>query len=160
MLVAMAGVAITLGVSFSGGGAALSPAAAAVTLTFMCVFVAAFSWSWGPIGWLLPSEICPLDCRQAGQSLFTAVNFAVAFATTQAFFSELCAMRFGVYIFFGFFVLAMGTFVIFFVPETKGVPIEQMHHLWASHKVWGRLAAHERGGAGAPDGGGGEKAVK
>ena len=26
-------------------------------LVVICVFVAGFAWSWGPLGWLVPSEI-------------------------------------------------------------------------------------------------------
>ena len=33
--------------------------------------------SWGPIGWLIPSEVQPLETRSVGQSFATAVNFLV-----------------------------------------------------------------------------------
>ncbi|KAI8473760.1 MAG: hexose transporter [Monoraphidium minutum] len=153
MLLCMAGVAAALGVSTQGGTAPLSPPGAVAMLVLTCLFVGGFAWTWGPIGWLLPSECCPLDCRQAGQSLFTTTNFLVAFATTQAFFSELCAMRFYVYLFFAGFIILQLLFVALLVPETRGVPIEQMGALWEGHRVWGRwLAAARGGGAGGGDG--------
>ena len=33
--------------------------------------------SWGPMGWLIPSEVQPLETRSVGQSFATAVNFLV-----------------------------------------------------------------------------------
>ena len=35
-------------------------------LVVICVFVAGFAWSWGPLGWLVPSEIQTLETRAAG----------------------------------------------------------------------------------------------
>ena len=35
--------------------------------------------SWGPLGWLVPSEIQPLETRSAGFSLTVMVNFLWSF---------------------------------------------------------------------------------
>jgi type IV secretory pathway TrbD component len=157
MLLSLAGVAAVLGTvsrgwaapgagAGAGRPAGLMPAGAAgAVLAFMCLFVAGFSWSWGPLGWLIPSEITPLHIRSCGQSLFTAVNFAVAFAGTQMFGSLLCSMAWGIYLFFGVWVALMIVYAAWFLPETKGVPIEQMQQVWDGHWLWRRVAA-----AGAP----------
>jgi hypothetical protein len=50
-------------------------------------------WSWGPLGWLVPSEIQPLETRSAGQGLTVAVNFLFTFVIGQCFLSMLCAMQ-------------------------------------------------------------------
>jgi hypothetical protein len=49
------------------GGPALPPSAAAASLALMCFFVLGFSWSWGPLGWVIPAEVWPLEARAAGQ---------------------------------------------------------------------------------------------
>ena len=49
------------------GGPALPPRAAAASLALMCFFVLGFSWSWGPLGWVIPAEVWPLEARAAGQ---------------------------------------------------------------------------------------------
>lgn len=36
---------------------------------------AGFAWSWGPLGWLVPSEVQPLETRSAGFSLTVSTNF-------------------------------------------------------------------------------------
>ncbi|KAM1044082.1 hypothetical protein ACFX2J_035072 [Malus domestica] len=42
----------------------------------ICAYVAAFAWSWGPLR-LVPSEICPLEIRSAGQAINVSVNIWV-----------------------------------------------------------------------------------
>jgi hypothetical protein len=44
-------------------------------------------------GWLLPSEIQPLETRSAGQGLTVAVNFLFTFVIGQCFLSMLCAFQ-------------------------------------------------------------------
>ena len=48
-------------------------------------------------------------------------------------------MEFGTYIFFAFWVVCMTMYVIFFLPETKGVPIEEMGILWRKHWFWSKV---------------------
>ncbi|KAJ4951987.1 hypothetical protein NE237_028819 [Protea cynaroides] len=38
-------------------------------LFLICVYVAGFGWSWGPLGWFVPSENFQLEIRSAGQSI-------------------------------------------------------------------------------------------
>ncbi|EEF51592.1 hypothetical protein RCOM_1500990 [Ricinus communis] len=40
-----------------------------IVLILICIYVAGFSWSWGPLGWLVPGEIFPLEIRSAGKVL-------------------------------------------------------------------------------------------
>ncbi|KAL5861236.1 hypothetical protein ACOSQ3_002543 [Xanthoceras sorbifolium] len=53
---------------------------AIVVVLFICIYVIGFSWSWGPLGWLVPSEIFPLEIRLAGQSINISVNMFFTFA--------------------------------------------------------------------------------
>ncbi|RYR05878.1 hypothetical protein Ahy_B06g085705 isoform B [Arachis hypogaea] len=103
---------------------------------FICIYVMGFAWSWGPLGWLVPSEIFPLEVRSAAQSINVSVNMIFTFAIAQVFTSMLCHMKFGLFIFFAFFVLVMSGFIHKFLPETKGVPIEEMSVVWQNHSFW------------------------
>lgn len=35
----------------------------------------------------------------------------------------------------------MGIYTIFLVPETKGVPIEEIEYKFRSHRLWGKVMA-------------------
>ena len=124
-------------------------------LVIILVFVVGFAFSWGPLGWLIPSEVQPIETRAAGVGLSTALNLAMTFAIAQAFLTMLCHLKWGVFVFFGVCIVAMTVFVFLLVPETKGVLLEDMAALWESHPVWRRVLGKEgRGGNGAGDAGG------
>jgi MFS transporter, SP family, sugar:H+ symporter len=130
-------VAIILGVKF-GDDKQLSKGFSISVVLVVCLFVLAFGWSWGPLGWTVPSEIFALETRSSGQSITVAVNLFFTFAIAQAFPALLCAFKFGVFLFFAGWIVVMTVFVYFFVPETKGVPIEEMVLLWRKHWLWKR----------------------
>ncbi|GAB4823413.1 hypothetical protein N2152v2_010459 [Parachlorella kessleri] len=108
-------------------------------LIVICVFVAGFAWSWGPLGWLVPSEIQTLETRAAGMSAAVVANFLFSFVIGQCFLTMLCSMKWGVFIFFAGFVAIMTTFVGLLLPETKGVPMERVHGLFARHWFWRKV---------------------
>ncbi|XP_038890849.1 sugar carrier protein C-like [Benincasa hispida] len=111
---------------------------AGVVVLFICVYVQAFAWSWGPLGWLVPSEIFPLEIRSAAQSVTVSVNMFFTFFIAQIFLTLLCHMKFGLFFFFAFFVALMTLFIYFFLPETKSIPIEDMSCVWRQHWFWSR----------------------
>lgn len=112
---------------------------AIVVVLFICIYVSGFAWSWGPLGWLVPSEIFPLEIRSAAQSINVSVNMFFTFVVAQVFLNMLCHFKFGLFLFFGFFVVVMTAFIFFFVPETKGIPIEEMGQVWKTHWYWSRF---------------------
>ncbi|OMP01485.1 Sugar/inositol transporter [Corchorus olitorius] len=122
---------------FNGEGN-LSKSDANALLFLICAYVAAFAWSWGPLGWLVPSEICPLEIRSAGQAINVSVNMLFTIFISQAFLALLCYMKFGLFFFFAGFVFIMTIFIQFFLPETKNVPIEKMNRVWKAHWFWGK----------------------
>ncbi|EFN50679.1 hypothetical protein CHLNCDRAFT_28837, partial [Chlorella variabilis] len=59
-----------------------------------------FAYSWGPLTWLVPSEIQTLETRSAGFSLSVSMNFLFSFVLGQCFLTMLCSMEYGVFLFF------------------------------------------------------------
>ncbi|KAL0407332.1 UNVERIFIED_CONTAM: Sugar carrier protein C [Sesamum latifolium] len=141
MLICQVVVAICIGVKFgvNGDPGELPRWYAIVVVLFICIYVAGFAWSWGPLGWLVPSEIFPLEIRSAAQSLNVSVNMIFTFAVAQVFMTMLCHLKFGLFLFFGFFVVVMTVFIYFFLPETKNIPIEEMVIVWKEHWFWSRF---------------------
>ncbi|XP_022867067.1 sugar carrier protein A-like isoform X1 [Olea europaea var. sylvestris] len=138
MVVCQVIVAIILGLKFRSDEG-LSNSFSILVVVIICLFVAAFGWSWGPLGWTVPSEIFPLETRSAGQSITVAVNLFFTFVIGQSFLTLLCAFKFGIFLFFAGWITIMTIFVYLFLPETKGVPIEEMIFLWEKHWFWKKI---------------------
>lgn len=142
MIVCQVTAAIILGLKFDNDKE-LSKGYSITVVTMFCLFVAAFGWSWGPLGWTVPSEIFPLETRSVGQSVTVAVNLFFTFVVAQSFLSMLCAFKFGIFLFFAGWIVIMTTFVYVFLPETKGVPLEEMVFLWRKHWFWKKIVVSE-----------------
>ncbi|KAL3830632.1 hypothetical protein ACJIZ3_019434 [Penstemon smallii] len=140
-----ASIASVFGVSGQG---TFNKAFGNVALSFICIYVAAFAWSWGPLGWLVPSEIHPMETRSAGQSINVSINMFFTFIIGQLFLSMLCHMKFGLFFFFAGWVFIMTVFVYMFVPETKNMPIEEMNKVWKAHWFWGKYIPEDAVGLG------------
>ncbi|KAF8391429.1 hypothetical protein HHK36_023734 [Tetracentron sinense] len=145
MLICQIIITILIGIKFGVSGVAgeISKGYAFVVVFFICLYVAGFAWSWGPLGWLVPSEIFPLEIRSAAQSINVSVNMLFTFAVAQIFLAMLCHLKFGLFIFFACFVVAMTVFVYYLLPETKNVPIEEMSNVWKQHWYWGKFIPDE-----------------
>lgn len=109
-------------------------------VVLVCVYVMGFAWSWGPLGWLIPSEIFPLETRTAGFAFAVSTNMLFTFIIAQAFLSMLCHMQAGIFFFFAAWIVVMGVFALFLLPETKGVPVDSMvDRVWKRHWFWKRF---------------------
>ncbi|KAI3498856.1 hypothetical protein L1887_34642 [Cichorium endivia] len=140
MLICQVAVAIFIGIKFGidGNPGDLPKWYALVVVLFICIYVAGFAWSWGPLGWLVPSEIFPLEIRSAAQSVTVSMNMILTFIVAQVFLTMLCHLKFGLFLFFAFWVVVMTAFIYVFLPETKNIPIEEMVVVWKNHWFWSR----------------------
>ncbi|RYY91061.1 MAG: D-xylose transporter XylE, partial [Chitinophagaceae bacterium] len=100
-------------------------------------FMASFSISWGPVVWVLLSEIFPNSVRSLALSIAVFIQWAANFAVSQTFplltGSKALNERFhGAAPFLLFAVLCVGAFIFVrrFVPETRNKTLEQMQDLW------------------------------
>jgi len=106
-------------------------------LPFLLLFMASFSISWGPIVWVLLSEIFPNKIRSLALAISVFIQWVANFVVTQVFPSlvenQWLKTHFnGAFPFYLFSVICL--FSLFFVwkkvPETKNKTLEQMDTLW------------------------------
>ncbi|KAI3888456.1 hypothetical protein MKW92_019777 [Papaver armeniacum] len=136
MFVSQTIIGIILLVNLKATGS-LRHAEAVVVVVLVCLFVMSFAWSWGPLGWLIPSETFPLETRTTGFAFAVSSNMLFTFIIAQAFLSMMCHMRATIFFFFAAWILVMGLFVVFFLPETKNVPTDDMiERVWKQHWFW------------------------
>ncbi|KAJ1292935.1 hypothetical protein BS78_01G028900 [Paspalum vaginatum] len=98
-----------------------------VAVGALLLYVGAYQVSFGPISWLMVSEIFPLRTRGRGISLAVLTNFGSNALVTFSF-SPLQEFLGPDNIFFMFGVIALLSlvFVILNVPETKGLSLEEI----------------------------------
>ncbi|KAG8716496.1 hypothetical protein FRC08_009405 [Ceratobasidium sp. 394] len=101
-------------------------AAGWVACVLVWIFAAAFGYSWGPAAWVLVAEIYPISVRGPGMSVAASSNWMNNFIVGQVTPSMMEHITYGTFIFFGLFSLMGGAFIYFFVPETKGLTLEEM----------------------------------
>ncbi|XP_014334222.1 solute carrier family 2, facilitated glucose transporter member 6 isoform X3 [Bos mutus] len=91
------------------------------------LFISGYAMGWGPITWLLMSEILPLRARGVASGLCVLVSWLTAFALTKSFL--LVTNAFGLqapFFFFAAVCLVNLAFTGCCVPETKGRSLEQI----------------------------------
>ncbi|MDE7443298.1 MAG: MFS transporter, partial [Muribaculaceae bacterium] len=112
-----------------------------VPVVSIMVYSASFMFSWGPICWVLISEIFPNTIRSAAVAIAVAFqwifNFIVSSSFVPMYNMSLGAMgqKFGhmfVYALYGVICVIAAVFVYKLVPETKGKTLEDMTNLWKS----------------------------
>lgn len=140
IFVSQAAIALLMALELGTAGTEpFSKGAAIGVLILMCSISAAFGWSWGPLTWLIPSEILPMEVRPAGQGICMAFNFGTTFLVSQTFLSVLCHLKYGVFFLYAAMVFIMTIFVALFVPETKGIRLDSMDTVWLRHWYWHRF---------------------
>ena len=102
-----------------------------VAVGSLAFYILCFAFSLGPVGWIIVSEVFPLKIRGLAMSLCTVANFAFNFFVVGSF-PVLINRVGGAYTFwmFAFVSLLCIIFVYFFVPETKGISLEQIESNW------------------------------
>jgi MFS family permease len=91
------------------------------------VFIASHAIGQGTVIWVFISEIFPNEVRSFGQSFGSSVHWVLAAIITSIF--PLLANGFGpavLFLFFGLMMALQLIWVIFKMPETKGVSLEKM----------------------------------
>ncbi|KAF1976654.1 general substrate transporter [Bimuria novae-zelandiae CBS 107.79] len=113
-------------------------------LSMVAVYLNAFiiCASWQGVSWTYTSEIFPLDIRMMCVSLTTADTWLGSFIIARSTPYMISDLGYGAYFFFATILLCMGIWSFLFVPETKGVTLEEMDALFLKpmHQVvWAQI---------------------
>ncbi|MFC2125794.1 sugar porter family MFS transporter [Bacteroidota bacterium] len=102
-------------------------------LIFILMYISSFSASYGPVTWVVISEIFPTKMRGVAMSVATMILWIAVYLVTQFFpiLLEAVGAAYTFWIFGVFSILAL-IYVYLKVPETKGKTLEQIEHEWKS----------------------------
>jgi SP family xylose:H+ symportor-like MFS transporter len=108
-----------------------------LALLCMLLYIAGFAVSWGPVVWVLLSEIFPNQIRGKAMAVAVAAQWIANFLVSWTFPilndnpSLLNAFHHGfAYWIYGVMSILAAVFMWKLVPETKGRTLEQMNALW------------------------------
>ncbi|KAF1326628.1 Major facilitator superfamily, partial [Globisporangium splendens] len=126
----VAAVTFTLGCDGNTDDSGCSTGAGYIIILGAAFFIFNFAVSWGPVCWIYPAEIFPLNVRAKAVSLSTMANWVMGVCMTWVvkLFPSLNIN--GVFFLFGAMCTASGVFVYFLCPETKGMLLEDIEVLF------------------------------
>ena len=101
----------------------------------LLLYIAFFAISLGPMGWLLASEIFPLKIRGFAMSMISLAHWVFNFLVSFTFLrmSNYLSPAGSFTVFAGITFVGL-LFVYFYVPETKGLSLEDIEDKWAKGK--------------------------
>ena len=119
-------------------------AAQRVLIAFVCIYIAFFASTWGPIAWTVCGEIFPSRLRAKGMSLSAASNwlwnFGIGYATPYLVNPstpevKTAALGVKVFLIWGSTCLGCILFTFFLIAETKGLSLEQVDELYRNSTI-------------------------
>ncbi|ONH68202.1 Hexose transporter 2 [Cyberlindnera fabianii] len=101
-----------------------------IMITFTCIYIIVFGCTWAGCGQVVVTEMFPLQIRSKGVSVSIAFNWGANFFI--AFCTPIVTAEIHYYfglVFAGCMFVSFW-FVLFFVPETKGISLEEIDGLY------------------------------
>jgi SP family sugar:H+ symporter-like MFS transporter len=149
LLVGSVGMAVALGVmalSFSqahtvNGAPVLPGVWGPIALVAANVFVVAFGASWGPVVWVLLGEMFPNHIRARALGVAAAAQWIANFVITITFPPLAAASLVVTYGAYALFAALSFVFVLRFVPETRGISLEEAETLFVPKQKRAKVSA-------------------
>uniref|UniRef100_UPI00398EBE80 solute carrier family 2, facilitated glucose transporter member 10 n=1 Tax=Pristiophorus japonicus TaxID=55135 RepID=UPI00398EBE80 len=109
-----------------------------ITLLSMMAFVSAYSIGFGPMTWLVLSEIFPAGIRGRAFAFSSSFNWAANVIITVTFLDVIDAIGLsGTFLFYGLVGFASVAFICLYLPETKGQSLEEIDRQFSARRVSG-----------------------
>lgn len=123
--------------SFSAAvGKSMPTTANQILIIFLCIDIFFFAASWGPVAWVITSEIYPLKVRAKSMSISTAsnwlLNFGISYGSPYMVEEGAGYADMGTRVFFvwGAFCAVAAVFVWAMVYETSKISLEQIDEMY------------------------------
>lgn len=123
----------------------VNPGLRYMALAALMAYVAAYSFSFGPVTWLLLSEIFPAAIKGRAMSVSTSVNWAANLVISATFLQTVQLLSLGG-VFLGYAILTLMSIVFIFaaVPETRNKTLHRITKELQSTTFTGRMVQHAR----------------
>ncbi|KAL6240321.1 hypothetical protein RBB50_012759 [Rhinocladiella similis] len=99
---------------------------AIAAIAFIYIYAIGYASAFGGIPYMLSSETVPINVRAISATLGASMQWLMNLVITKATPYMISSISYGTFFFFGSCVVCGALYIFFFVPETKGVPLEHM----------------------------------
>ncbi|KAG2337443.1 general substrate transporter [Suillus weaverae] len=106
-----------------------------VSIVAVYLYGVFFCLGWGPLPWIVASEIAPNHLRAATLTVAICVNWLLSFTISRLTPVMLEKITYGTFLLFGVCCMIMAAWVYFFLPETKGYALEDIKYLFEKDVV-------------------------
>ncbi|XP_019719967.1 solute carrier family 2, facilitated glucose transporter member 6 [Hippocampus comes] len=106
-----------------------------IPIISVVIFIFGYAMGWGPITWLLMSEVLPLGVRGVASGLCVTVSWLTAFVLTDAFTHLVDS--YGLYVPYSIFTVVCVVCLLFTawcVPETRGRSLEEIENYFRARR--------------------------
>ncbi|XP_073436668.1 solute carrier family 2, facilitated glucose transporter member 10 isoform X3 [Dendrobates tinctorius] len=115
-----------------------------ITLLSLMAFVSAFSIGFGPMTWLVLSEIYPTEIRGRAFAFCNSLNWATNLLITMSFLDVIESIGLSwTFLLYGIMGVAAIIFVYVFIPETKGRTLQEIDELFSDRRFLARSRTSE-----------------
>ena len=107
-----------------------------LTISTMFLFIGSFALSFGPLSWLIISEVFPLKFRGLGMSIGAFVLWSATALVNYSFLKIVDALTLaGTFWAFAIMGIISGIWGYYLIPETKGKSLEYIEDHWRQGKT-------------------------
>ncbi|XP_070779830.1 solute carrier family 2, facilitated glucose transporter member 6 [Enoplosus armatus] len=134
---------LTVSVDYSPHNDIGNTAAGLIPLISTMVFIFGYAMGWGPITWLLMSEVLPLVARGVASGLCVTVSWLTAFMLTHTF--THLVDRYGLYVPYLCFAVVCVLCLLFnavCIPETRGRSLEEIENYFRTGRTFTIVRSH------------------
>ncbi|KAG1736538.1 general substrate transporter [Suillus lakei] len=133
LFVGAVGQALTM--LWIGGFGAIHPQSTIVPASYVSIiavylYAVFYCIGWGPLPWVVASEVAPNHVRAATLTVAISVNWLFSFTISRLTPVMLEQITYGTFLLFGMCCVIMAAWTYFFLPETKGYALEDIKYLF------------------------------
>ncbi|KAG0691907.1 hypothetical protein DFH29DRAFT_818637, partial [Suillus ampliporus] len=101
-----------------------------VSIVAIYLYAVFYCLGWGPVPWVVASEVAPNHVRAATLTVAIGINWLFSFIISRLTPVMLENITYGTFLLFGTFCMIMAAWTYFFLPETKGYALEDIKYLF------------------------------
>ncbi|KAG1857876.1 general substrate transporter [Suillus tomentosus] len=101
-----------------------------VSIIAVYLYAVFYCLGWGPLPWVVASEVAPNNVRAATLTVAVSINWLFSFTISRLTPVMLEKITYGTFLLFGICCVIMAAWTYFFLPETKGYALEDIKYLF------------------------------